>query len=147
MILGERLLDELRRIGGLGNRARCVELVPPVALLDTVQIAGDELQPRVVERRAAVVHDRDPPVEIGLGLVTADRQHVVGVPREVAGQIRRLDPVGRLAVGVERPDHGRPAVEVLGQLREADVVGVEPGDDLVADLPDGAVVEREEDAP
>ena len=116
----------------------------PISLAHAIQIAGHELQRRVAERRAAAVGERHPAVEVGRLVVARHGQHVVGVPRQLAGQIRRFDAVPRRAVVVERPDERRPRVEVAGQLGEADVIGVQAGDDLVADLPDRRVVVAEQ---
>ena len=63
MVLGELLLDECTRVGRLSHRARRLQLVVAIALLDLVEIAGHELESRVIEGRPAVVGERDPPVE------------------------------------------------------------------------------------
>ncbi len=87
VVFGERLLDELRLVGHLRHRARRLQPIASIVLLDAMEVAGDELQPRVVECRAAVVRERDPPVEVGLRVIAIDGQHVVCIPGEVAGQI------------------------------------------------------------
>ena len=117
---------------------------PPDLLADAVEIAGHELEPRVPERRAAAVDQRHPAVEVGGLVVARDGEHVVGIPRQLAREIRRLDAVLLDAVVVERPDERRSRVEVLRQLGKPDVIGVHAGDDLVADLPDRRVVVAEE---
>ena len=109
-----------------------------------MQVAGDQLQLRVVVGRPARVGHRHPPVEVGLGIVSRDGQHVVGHPRHVRRQVRRLDPMLALAAVVDLPHQRRPAVQVLGDLGEAVLVGVHAGDDLVADLPHRRVVEGQQ---
>ena len=115
-------------------------------LAHAIEIAGDQLQLRVLERGAAVVGQRDPAVQIRGLVVARHRQHVVGVPRQAAREIRRFDAMLRRAVVLHRPDQRRARVERIGQLREADVIGAEAGDDLVADLPHRAGVVAEERA-
>ena len=46
---------------------------------------------------------------------------------------------------LQRPDQRRPAIQVARQLRESDVVGVQAGDDFLADLPDRTVVVAEKE--
>ncbi len=112
----------------------------PIDLTHAVQVAGDELQRRVLEGRAAAVDDGHPAVDVGRLVVARHRQHVVRVPRQLAGEIRRLDAMARAAGVVERPDQRGTRVEVARQLGKPDVIGAHAGDDLAADLPDGRVV-------
>jgi hypothetical protein len=79
VIIGEGFLRHRRRGCGhvlahrLGGHA-------PDDLADAVQIAGDELQRRVLERRAAAVDHGHPPVDVGGLVVARDGQHVIRVP-------------------------------------------------------------------
>ena len=113
-------------------------------LTNAIQVAGHELELRVLERRAAAVDDRHPAVDVGRFVVARDGQHVVGVPRQLAGQIRRLDAMPRAAAVVERPDERRPRIQIAWQLRKPDVIGLHAGHDFAADLPDGRVVVAEQ---
>src|SRR5262245_24517885 len=45
---------------------------------------------------------------------------------------------------VQRPDQGRPRVEISRQLWKSDVIGVHSGHDFAVDVPDWAVVVAEE---
>ena len=105
-----------------------------------VQLAGDELQLRVAKRRAAAVGQRDPAVDVARLVVARDGEHVVGVPRQLAGQIRRFDAMPRGAAVVERPDERRAREEGVGQLGKPNVIGVQARDDLAVDPPDRLVV-------
>ena len=92
--------------------------------LHAIEIAGDELQLRVAERRAAPVVERHPAVEVAGLVVAADRQHVVGVPRAA----RWPDTTPRRGAAApprfeQLPDQRGPAEEVRRQLREPHVVG------------------------
>ena len=143
VIVGEGFLRHRRRGRGhvlahrLGGHA-------PDDLADAVQIAGDELQRRVLERRAAAVDHGHPAVDVGGLVVARDGQHVVRVPRQLAREVRGLDAVACAARVVERPDQRRARVEIAGQLRKPDVIGLHARDDLAADLPDGRVVVAEQ---
>ena len=130
-----------RHVGarGLGHH---LGHLPVVA--DAIELAGHQLQVRVAVRGAARVVHRDPAVEIGVLVVARDGQHVVGVPRHVACQVRRLDPVLPSAAVVQLPHQRGPAPQVVGNLGKPVLFRVEPGDDLVADLPHRRVVEREQ---
>ena len=88
--------------------------------------------------------ERDPAVEVRALVVARDGQHVVGVPRQLAGQVRRLDAMRLGAAVLQRPDERRPAEEIVGELGKADVIGVQAGDDFLADSPDRRVVVAEE---
>ena len=140
MILGEDLARE--RLGRLGplRRFRHHGLVLQHVALDAVQLARDELKPRVAIGRAARVRDRHPAVEVRVLVVAADGEHVVGAPRQVAGKVRRLDPVLVRAAVLQLPDERRTAVQVAGDLGEAILLGRVAGHDFVADLPDRRVV-------
>jgi hypothetical protein len=109
----------------------------------TVDVAGHELQRGVAELRAARVGHGHPAVQVRLVVVAVHREHVVGVPRQARREIGRLDPVARAALVGERPDERRPREQVAGELRKADVIGVQAGDDLAADLPHGGAVVAE----
>ena len=125
VVVGERLLRHRRAAGAATAPAGAVGLHAVERLAHAIELAGDELQLRVAERRAAAVGQRDPAVDVGRLVVARDGQHVVGVPRQLRRQIRRLDAMPRRAFVVERPDQRRPRVEIAGQLREADVIGME----------------------
>ena len=144
MVVGERLLRHRRRGCRHVLLASRPLLHPADDLPDAIQIAGDELQLRVLERRAAAVDDGHPAVDVGGLVVARDGQDVVGVPRQLAGQIRGLDAVPRAAAVVERPDERRPRIEIAGQLGKPDVIGLHAGDDFAADLPDRRVVVAEQ---
>ena len=144
MVLGERFLRHRRRRGHLHALARIVEPSLRDRLPHAIQIAGDELQLGVPERRAAAVLERDPAVEVRALVVARDGQHVVGVPGQLAGEVRRLDAMRLRAAVLQRPDERRAAEEIVGQLGEPDVIGVQAGDDLLADAPDRRVVVAEE---
>ena len=128
VVVGERLLRHafLDRVGAARRRREPLPQLVPHA----VQVAGDELQLRVPERRAAAVGERDPPVEIAKLVVARDGEHVVRVPRELRREVGRLDALLRRARVLKRPDQRRTAVEIARQLWEADVIGVQAGDDL-----------------
>ena len=119
----------------------------PDHLTNAVEIAGDQLQRRIPERRAAAIGQRDPAVQIGGLVVAADGEHVVGVPCQVTGEIGRLDPVPRAAVIVERPDQRRTCVEIARQFGKADVVRLKSGDNLAVNLPHRRVVVAEQPRP
>ena len=55
-----------------------------------MQISRHQLQLRVLECRAAVIHQRDPAVEIAAGFILAHVQDIVGTPRQIGGQVGRL---------------------------------------------------------
>ncbi len=113
-------------------------------LAHAIELAGNQLERGVPERRAAAVGERDPAVDVGELVVARDGQDVVGVPRQLRGEVRRLHTVVRRpALVVQRPDQRGPREQVARQFRKADVIGVEAGHDLAADLPDRRVVVAE----
>ena len=65
--------------------------MPGAARGHAIEIAGDELEARVVKGGAAVVAERDPAVEIGGFVVAIDGEDVVGIPRERVGEVRGFD--------------------------------------------------------
>ncbi len=143
VVLRERLLGHLG--GSVGQTlGREGEVGAAAVGFDLVQVAGHQLQLGARERGAGVVLERHPAVEIAGTALLIERQHVVGVPGDVSRQIRRLDAMCRAARVVEGPDERGPAVERVGQIREAIVVGADAGDDLGADAPHRAVVERQQ---
>ena len=80
--------------------------------------------------------ERDPPVEVGAGVVLCDREDVVRIPRQLSGQIRRFDAVPIGAAILERPDQRRPCVKIGRQLGEPELIDAQPRDDVLANLPD-----------
>ncbi len=144
VVFGERLLRHWRRGQRIHFPPRLREPLVGDSLAHPIEIAGNELQLGIAKRRAAAVLERDPPIEIGALVVARDGEHVVGVPRQLAGKVRRLDPMRlRAAIG-QRPDERWPAVQVVRQLRKPDVIGVHAGDDFLADTPHRRVVVAEE---
>ena len=133
MVVGERFLRHRRRRrrGALGHHL--VGQHPVEVLAHAIQLAGDELQLRVAKRRAAAVGQRHPAVDVAGLVVARDGENVVGVPRQLARQIRRFDAMPRGAAVVERPDERRAREERVGQLGKSDVIGVQAGDDLAVD--------------
>ena len=143
VVVGERFLRHRRRSGAVG-RPHFLERHRLHHLADPIELACDELELRVSEGSAAAVDERHPAVEVGGLVVARHGQHVIGVPRQLAGEVRRLDAMAGGAAVVERPDESRPRVEIVGELREPHVIGVHAGDDLVADAPDRRVVVAQE---
>ena len=143
VIVRECLLGHRRR-GAVHLALHSVEVPACQRLTDAVEIAGHELHRRVPEGRPASVGERHPSVDVGRLVVARHGQDVIGAPRELPRQIRGLDAVVRRAAVVDRPDERRPGIETLGQLGKADVVGMHPRDDLVADLPHRRAVIAEE---
>ena len=113
-------------------------------LRQAIQIAGDELQSRVVKRGAAIVGQRHPAVEIGGLVVARDRQHVVGIPGKIAGQVGGFDLLLARAGIFQRHQQRGAIEEVCGDFRKAKAFGVHPGDDVVANFPHWAVVVRQQ---
>ena len=109
-----------------------------------MQVAGHQLQLRVLVRRPARVVHGHPAIQVRLHVVSRHGQHVVGHPRHVRRQVRRLDAVLPLPGVVDLPHQRWPAVQVLGDLGEPVLLGVHAGDDLVADLPHRRVVEGQQ---
>ena len=145
VVVGERLLRHRRGCRAIVPSAHSSATHAADHLAHAIEIAGDELQRRVPERRAAAVGQRDPAVEVGRLVVARDGQHVVGVPRQLAGQIRRLDamlasapPLSSVQISVGRE------YRLPGSSGKPDVIGVHAGDDLAADLPDRRVVVAEQ---
>ena len=140
MVVGEGFLrhGRRRRRGAQGHRL--VGQHPVEILAHAVQLASDELQLRVAKRGAAAVGQGDPAVDVARLVVARDGENVVGVPRQLARQIRRFDTMPRGAAVVERPDERRAREEGVGQLGKSNVIGVKARDDLAVDSPDRLVV-------
>ena len=52
----------------------------PGGLRQTIELASDKLEARVVEGRAAVVDDGNPAVEVGVLVVARNGKNVIGAP-------------------------------------------------------------------
>ena len=143
VVVGERLLRHFFLGGGDIDARGHLHTLSDFPL-HAIQIAGDELQLGILERGAAAVGQRDPAIEIAGFVVARDGEHVVGVPGKLRRQIRRFNSLLCAAGVLQRPDQGRTAEQVSRQLGESNVVGMEPGDDLVSNLPDRPVVVAQE---
>ncbi len=107
MIVREGLLRHRRRHGFGDALPHGIHLHPPDGLSHAVQISRDKLELCVLERGPAPVDHGHPAVDVGGLVVARDGQDVVRVPRQLARQVRRLDPVSRSTGVLERPDQRR----------------------------------------
>ncbi len=113
MIFVERFLLERGRrwLGGSGGKGG--ERLGLHGRRDAVQISSHQLQPGILEPGATVVHQRDPPIEIGLSLFPIDRQDVIGLPRKPSSQVGDLHFLFLRAAIVQHPEQRRAIVEIL----------------------------------
>ena len=111
-------------------------------LAGAVQVAGHQLQRGVAVRGAALVVDRHPAGQVGAVVGRVQHHHVVALPRDAAGQIRRLDPLRRRQLVLEQPDQGRLGHEVLRDRRQHQPAPVAEVD-LAVDLEHRAVRRQE----
>ncbi len=106
-----------------------------------MNVAGHQLQLRILERGPAVIHQRDPAVQVAARFILRDIQNVVRAPGKIRRQIRRLDSLAPRAGILQRPQQRGPLVEIFRQFREANALIRNAGDDFIADLPDGRAVQ------
>src|SRR5579859_40093 len=143
MVFGKAFLLELLLLG----RHRAGHIGPHghgSGRRNTIQVAGDELQSRIVKSSAAVISESDPAVEVGGFVVTGNGQDVVGVPGQIGGQIGSFDLVLARAGIVQRHEQGGTVEQIGGNFRESIALGVDAGDNIVANFPDRAVIVGEQ---
>ena len=122
VIVGERFLRHRRRC----RRPIHAHLVRHHLAHDfphAVQLPGDELELRIAKRCAALIREGHPAVEIAGFVVSGDREDVIGVPRQFAGEIGRFNAMARGAAVLDRPDQRGPRIQRAGQFWKAYVVG------------------------
>ena len=143
MVLGKRLLSHLRCGCLRSGHPHFVHHLADV-LTHTIQVAGDELQARVPECRPAAVGERHPAVEIAGHIVARYAKDVVGVPCELACEVRRLDAMFGRAIVRDCPDQRGAGEERVGQLGEPHVIRGHAGHDFVGNSPNRCTVIAEQ---
>ncbi|MNS64903.1 hypothetical protein D3C72_980490 [compost metagenome] len=142
VVLEKRLLGELGLGGALHHHVRRHRLGAAhgvVGVLGAVDVARHQREARVGVGGAALVPQRDPAGHVGLGVVGAAHEHVVGLPAHAGGHVTGLDRLGAGALHVEQPDQTRLRDQIRRQVRQDHLAG-RLQVNLVADAVDVALV-------
>ena len=102
---------------------------------------SNQLEPRVLVRGAAVVGQRDPPVEIGLGVRVVEREHVVGLPAHPAREVGDLELLLGIGHRQEIVVHDPYVPQTITALAAFDTIpfkGVSSGAQGISFATDGA---------
>ena len=98
VVLEERLF--VKRRGGVlsGYFSQCSHGVCGTALFyNAVDVARDELEPRILISRAALIVESYPTVEIDVFVFAVEHRDVVGLPGDPLGEIGRFNLLRRSA--------------------------------------------------